>query len=126
MIQVTDQMRLELGSLLAQYPSTELLVELKASFQKPSIDLRSTVEAGLQFLPPLRDETGNQSLECLDEFSPQAVGFYELLGRLSFLPETVSDLCTELSSYANGSSVELNAELFALEPTVAVEQVFAA
>lgn len=111
--------------LLSEYTENSHLLRLKDFFSHEHTDLEEILLYGLQYLPNISDSTGNKNLDLLNDFTPQVVAYYEILGRLSFLPHEISDLCTDLSLYANGESIELDTRIYELSPKNEIEKTLA-
>jgi hypothetical protein len=115
----------ELQKLLAEYEPSDHLIQLERFFADQELDLTATLTYGLPYLPNITETDGTKNLDRLEGFVPQVVSYYEALSRLSFLPETMTDLCTNLSTYANGESIGLDSDIYAFSPTEAIEKALA-
>jgi hypothetical protein len=124
-IKLTNAFREEFQNLLKAYEPNRHIDQLKRYFSEDVLDIGEVLMYGLPYLPQILDAHGNKNLDLLEGFVPEVVGYYEILSCLSFLPETITDLCTDLSVYANGASIELSSDVYSFAPTEAIQKALA-
>lgn len=112
---ITTANRAELQNLLGKnYQKDGHLITLEKFFAGREVDLEKVLTYGLPYLPNIINEAGQKDLDLLDGFTPEVVSYYSILSELSFLPSVITDVCLELSAYANGISIEIIPETYSL------------
>ncbi len=86
--------------------------------------LRDIFMYGIKFLPQITSPDGKKNLDALTGYSPDIRLYFDVLSDIESLPADIKDLATDLALYANGSSVELDNEIYSMNPTKRVEETF--
>jgi hypothetical protein len=124
-ITITNEQRAQFVELLESYEANKHLEKLKIFFTEDTLDMEQILTYGLPYLPNIIDAHGNKNLDLLEGFVPQVVEYYEVLGELPFLPNTITDLCTDLSLYANSQSIEISSSVYEFSPASEIEKALA-
>lgn len=95
----------------------KLFIEEKSS-------LKDIFLYGVDFLPFIVNKQGKKDLNLLDEYEPNILLFYKVLGECESISEIARDLAVDLSIYANGSSIEIDDRMYDLDPRKEIAKVF--
>lgn len=90
------------------------IVEL-SNFIKADASLKEIFLYGKKYLPNIIDKNGKKDLNLLQGYVPDIVPYFEVLADSDALPYAAKEIATDFSLYANGSSLQIDNELYSMD-----------
>ncbi len=87
------------------------------------IPLKEIFLYGAHFLPQTSNNNG-LDLNALHTYTPDIQPFFDVLAQDTTLPQSIQDLATNLALYANGSSAEIDVDVYKMNPIKMIGESF--
>lgn len=104
--------------------SEELLhINKLEEFIQQGVTLSDIFLYGKRFLPNIVDTDGKKNLDLLKSYVPDILPYFDALAHSGALSEKAEELATDLALYANGTSLEIDNELYSLDVDQEIQKI---
>lgn len=104
-------------------PEELLHINKLEEFIQQGVTLSDIFLYGKKFLPNIVDTDGKKNLDLLKNYVPEILPYFDVLAQSGALTPEAEELATDLALYANGTSLEIDNELYSLDVDQEIQKI---